>query len=71
MIELKCELLTREAFAPFGDVIEASDAVKHFTINAGNTERYHDLADVHVGQMARPSSPFFVVSPARFLLPFP
>jgi ureidoglycolate lyase len=50
MIELKCELLTREAFAPFGDVIEASDAVKHFTINAGNTERYHDLAELHVGQ---------------------
>jgi ureidoglycolate lyase len=29
---------------PFGDVIEASDAVRHFTINGGNTERYHDLA---------------------------
>lgn len=49
MLELKIEPLTREAFAPFGDVIEASDAVKHYTINAGNTERYHDLANVEVG----------------------
>jgi len=43
---LKIEPLTREAFAPFGDVIEASDAVRHFPINAGNTERYHDLANL-------------------------
>ena len=48
-IELKVEPLTHEAFAPFGDVIEASDSVHHFTINAGNTERYHDLANVDVG----------------------
>jgi ureidoglycolate lyase len=44
MITLQVEALSHEAFAPFGDVIEASDAVKHFTINAGNTERFHDLA---------------------------
>ena len=50
MRELKVEPLTREAFAPFGDVIEASDMAQHYTINAGNTERYHDLANVHVGQ---------------------
>jgi ureidoglycolate lyase len=43
-LHLKIEPLTREAFAPFGDVIEATDAVKHFPINAGNTERFHDLA---------------------------
>ena len=43
-MQLKIEALTPEAFAPFGDVIEASDAVKHFTINGGNTERFHDLA---------------------------
>ncbi|MYN12527.1 ureidoglycolate lyase [Pusillimonas sp. TS35] len=41
--------LTREAFAPFGDVIEVSDAVRHFTINDGNTERYHDLANIDPG----------------------
>jgi ureidoglycolate lyase len=47
------ETLTREAFAPFGEVIEASDAVRHFTINAGNTERYHDLACIEAGPDGR------------------
>ena len=45
--------LTREAFAPYGEVIEASDAVQHFTINAGNTERYHDLAHIEPGPDGR------------------
>lgn len=45
--------LEREAFAPFGEVIEASDAVRHFTINAGNTERYHDLANIEPGPDGR------------------
>ncbi|KAI5913485.1 ureidoglycolate lyase [Thauera sp. 2A1] len=45
--------LTREAFAPYGDVIEASDAARHFTINAGNTERYHDLANIEPGPEGR------------------
>ena len=47
-IEIKLEPLTRENFAPYGDVIETRDA-KHFPINAGTIERYHDLADVDVG----------------------
>lgn len=37
--------LTREAFAPFGDVIETAGA-EHFAINNGKCERYHDLATV-------------------------
>lgn len=45
--------LTREAFAPFGEVIEASDAATRFTINAGNTERYHDLARIEPGPDGR------------------
>lgn len=45
--------LERAAFAPFGEVIEASDAVRHFTINAGNTERYHDLATIEPGADGR------------------
>lgn len=49
LLALKPEPLTREAFAPFGDVIEAGDAVRHFTINGGNTERYHDLAKIEPG----------------------
>ena len=43
------EPLTASAFAAFGDVIEASDAAHHFPINAGNTERYHDLARIEPG----------------------
>ncbi|WP_343670111.1 ureidoglycolate lyase [Paraburkholderia heleia] len=45
---LHLEPLTREAFAPFGDVIELEGA-RHFPINGGTTERFHDLAaiDVH------------------------
>ncbi len=37
--------LTREAFAPFGDVIETEGA-HHYPINGGRCERYHDLAKV-------------------------
>jgi ureidoglycolate lyase len=44
---LKIQPLTREAFAPFGDVIE-TDGSAHFTINAGFAERFHDLANVDV-----------------------
>lgn len=39
--------LTREAFRPFGDVIETRGA-DHFAINNGTTERFHDLAGVDV-----------------------
>jgi len=44
------KLLTRENFATFGDVIEVNDKAKHFSINDGFTQRYHDLADVDVTQ---------------------
>jgi ureidoglycolate lyase len=47
MNTLRVQRLTREAFAPFGDVIELEGA-RHFPINAGTTERYHDLASVDV-----------------------
>lgn len=50
---LTIEPLTREAFAPFGDVIQADDSVRHFTINDGNTERYHDLAHIDPGADGR------------------
>lgn len=52
-ITLLPEPLTSETFAPFGEVIEASDAAQHFTINAGNTERYHDLAKIDPGTDGR------------------
>ena len=47
MKTLQMERLTRAAFAPFGDVIEL-DGARHFAINGGTTERYHDLASVDV-----------------------
>lgn len=39
--------LTRDVFAPFGDVIEMEGAA-HFTINQGFAERFNDLAGVDV-----------------------
>jgi len=49
------EPLQRDTFTPFGDVIEASEAVKNFPINYGQTRRYHDLAHIDVSaQGGRP-----------------
>lgn len=47
MKTLAIEPLTRDAFAPFGDVIELEGA-KQIPINLGTTIRYHDLAKVDV-----------------------
>jgi ureidoglycolate lyase len=54
MKQLKIELLSKEAFADFGDVIEAADWATHYTINGGNTERYHDLMRIEVDEQGRP-----------------
>jgi ureidoglycolate lyase len=40
--------LTHEAFASFGEVIEASDRVEVMPINYGQTTRFHDLARIDV-----------------------
>jgi ureidoglycolate lyase len=48
---LEIEMLSAEAFAPFGDVIEARDSVKHFAINGGNTERFHDLMKIELDEL--------------------
>jgi ureidoglycolate lyase len=64
----KIEPLTREAFAPFGDVIEASDAMRHFPINEGTTERYHDLADIQLDAQGRAIVSIFRAQPRA--LPF-
>ncbi len=48
MNEIRAEPLSRRDFAPFGQVIEMEGA-QHYPINAGNTERYHDLAAIQLG----------------------
>jgi ureidoglycolate lyase len=48
MRELTPEPLTAQAFAPFGSVIEASDAAVKLDINAGHAIRYDALAEVDV-----------------------
>jgi len=40
--------LTRDAFARYGDVIDCEGA-RHFSINGGTTERFHDLARLDMG----------------------
>ena len=40
--------LTAEAFAPYGDVIEASEQAQAMAINYGQTTRFHDLARIDV-----------------------
>lgn len=41
--------LTAEAFAPYGEVIEASDRARQMPINYGHGTRFHDLARIDVG----------------------
>ena len=48
---MKIEKLTREAFAPFGEVITPHGA-HHYPINEGTTERFHDLASVDISEEA-------------------
>lgn len=50
MKKLKPEALTAEAFAPYGDVIETANAREVRVINYGNTQRFHALAGVEVGE---------------------
>ena len=64
---LRTEPLTREAFAPFGQVIETTGA-HHYPINSGNCERYHDLARVELGGVhARPL--ISIMQAKHFVLP--
>lgn len=48
MRTLLAEPLTADAFAPFGDVIEATDDADQKVINYGHTTRFHDLAELDV-----------------------
>jgi ureidoglycolate lyase len=56
--------LAREAFAPFGEVIEAQGA-KSYAINDGRATRYHDLAYIDALQAGgRPVISIFRTEPA-------
>ena len=48
MRELTPEPLNPEAFAPFGHVIEASEAATKLDINQGHAIRYDRLAELDV-----------------------
>jgi ureidoglycolate lyase len=50
MRELTPEPLTAEAFAPFGSVIEASEAAVKLDINQGHAVRYDRLAEIDVAE---------------------
>ncbi|OWY01304.1 Ureidoglycolate hydrolase [Thioclava sp. F1Mire-8] len=50
-MQIKAEPLTPEAFAPFGDVLEASGAPDKI-INAGLCGRYHDRAQLDFGAVS-------------------
>jgi ureidoglycolate lyase len=49
MREITPEPLTADAFAPFGDVIEASEGAEVIPINYGWTPRFTALTEVSVG----------------------
>ena len=67
--QIRIQPLTATAFAPFGQVIETEGA-HHYPINAGMTERYHDLARVELaGTDARPLISIFRGKP--YALPLP
>ena len=44
---MKIEKLTKEAFAPYGDVVEIEGA-QHYAINQGFAERFNNIANIDV-----------------------
>lgn len=68
MLELTAEPLTAGAFTPFGEVIDARTS-DSFPINAGRTQRHHDLATVEtLGDNARTLINIFVSQPVTLPL---
>jgi ureidoglycolate lyase len=61
---LKIEPLTKEAFAPFGDVVEA-DGATQFQINQGFGLRFNDLAHVDITTEGGTTNISFIVGSAR------
>ena len=67
-MHLAIEPLTRDAFAPFGDVIEAAADHLSFPINAGTSQRFHDLARLDPGEGGRLIVSIFRAQPRRLPL---
>jgi ureidoglycolate lyase len=63
---LRVEPLDAAAFAPFGDVIAASNARRRYPINDGTTERFHDLAHIDVLDGGRAVLSVFRAEPRTF-----
>jgi len=59
---LAAEPLTAGAFAPFGDVLEATGAFR--LINAGRCARHHDLARIDIAE-GRAGISIFKAQPAQ------
>jgi ureidoglycolate lyase len=62
------EPLTAQAFAPFGEVIETASAKQVYAINEGTAQRFHDLAQIDVGEGGRTLVSVFRAQPRK--LPF-
>ena len=63
MTQIQTEALTASAFAPFGDVLDATGDFR--LINAGLCERYHDRAMLDFGD-ARAGISIFSAQPRQF-----
>ncbi len=69
MKKLPLRTLSREAFAAFGDVIEAASARDRFQINDGTAQRFHDLARIDTAsEGGHPALSLFRAQPRE--LPF-
>ncbi len=66
-MKLDVKPLTKENFAPFGDVISTAEN-DHFLINEGSTERYHDLAKVELHNDGRALINIFRATPLQYPL---
>ncbi|WP_299400888.1 ureidoglycolate lyase [uncultured Roseobacter sp.] len=60
--QIRCEDLTKEAFAPFGDVLECAGSPDKM-INAGLCGRYHDQAALDFGADGRAGISLFDAEP--------
>ena len=68
LLPLAVQPLSAQAFAPFGEVLSCEGA-HHYPINAGTTERYHDLARIDAGPQGRVIVSIFRGQPRPFPLP--